>query len=80
MLSFSPVKAEEKSREGESDEEGKRCTLWMQDLLLDFQKVDREIKDLPMRGVKGTTTGTQASFLELFLSGGDHDKAGESFE
>ena len=50
---------------------GKRCTLWMQDLLLDLQKVDREIKDLPMRGVKGTT-GTQASFLELF--NGDHDK------
>ena len=50
---------------------GKRCTLWMQDLLLDFYKIDREIRDLPMRGVKGTT-GTQASFLELF--DGDHDK------
>lgn len=50
---------------------GKRCTLWMQDLLLDLQKVDQEIKDLPMRGVKGTT-GTQASFLELF--DGDHEK------
>ena len=44
---------------------GKRCTLWMQDLVLDLQKIDREIEDLPMRGVKGTT-GTQASFLELF--------------
>lgn len=50
---------------------GKRCTLWMQDLLLDLQKIDREIEDLPMRGVKGTT-GTQASFLELF--DGDHAK------
>uniref|UniRef100_A0A7S3PZH9 Adenylosuccinate lyase n=1 Tax=Chaetoceros debilis TaxID=122233 RepID=A0A7S3PZH9_9STRA len=50
---------------------GKRCTLWMQDLLLDLYKVDQEIKDLPMRGVKGTT-GTQASFLELF--DGDHEK------
>ncbi len=50
---------------------GKRCTLWMQDLLLDLQKIDREIEDLPMRGVKGTT-GTQASFLELF--DGDHEK------
>jgi len=50
---------------------GKRCTLWMQDLLLDLTKVDREIQDLPMRGVKGTT-GTQASFLELF--DGDHEK------
>lgn len=50
---------------------GKRCTLWMQDLLLDLSKVEQEIKDLPMRGVKGTT-GTQASFLELF--DGDHEK------
>eukprot|EP00640_Fibrocapsa_japonica_P001070 CAMPEP_0113943302 /NCGR_PEP_ID=MMETSP1339-20121228/23172_1 /TAXON_ID=94617 /ORGANISM="Fibrocapsa japonica" /LENGTH=502 /DNA_ID=CAMNT_0000948143 /DNA_START=135 /DNA_END=1643 /DNA_ORIENTATION=+ /assembly_acc=CAM_ASM_000762 len=50
---------------------GKRCTLWMQDLVLDMQALDRQIEDLPMRGVKGTT-GTQASFLELF--GGDHEK------
>jgi len=50
---------------------GKRCTLWMQDLLLDLERVNREIDDLPMRGVKGTT-GTQASFLELF--DGDHEK------
>jgi adenylosuccinate lyase len=50
---------------------GKRCTLWMQDLILDLYKIDREIEDLPMRGVKGTT-GTQASFLELF--DGDHEK------
>jgi adenylosuccinate lyase len=50
---------------------GKRATLWMQDLLLDLERVDREIENLPMRGVKGTT-GTQASFLELF--DGDHEK------
>jgi adenylosuccinate lyase len=50
---------------------GKRCTLWMQDLMLDLERVEREIEDLPMRGVKGTT-GTQASFLELF--NGDHEK------
>jgi adenylosuccinate lyase len=50
---------------------GKRATLWMQDLLLDLERVNREIEDLPMRGVKGTT-GTQASFLELF--DGDHEK------
>ena len=50
---------------------GKRCTLWMQDLLLDLERVTREIEELPMRGVKGTT-GTQASFLELF--DGDHEK------
>mmetsp|Transcript_5001 Transcript_5001/g.10052 ORF Transcript_5001/g.10052 Transcript_5001/m.10052 type:complete len:462 (+) Transcript_5001:195-1580(+) len=49
---------------------GKRCTLWMQDLLLDLEAVDSQIKSLPMRGVKGTT-GTQASFLELF--DGDHE-------
>jgi adenylosuccinate lyase len=50
---------------------GKRACLWMQDLLLDLDRVEREIDELPMRGVKGTT-GTQASFLELF--DGDHEK------
>ena len=50
---------------------GKRCTLWMQDLMLDLERVDQEIENLPMRGVKGTT-GTQASFLDLF--DGDHEK------
>jgi adenylosuccinate lyase len=50
---------------------GKRCTLWMQDLLLDYERVTYELEHLPMRGVKGTT-GTQATFLELF--NGDHDK------
>lgn len=50
---------------------GKRATLWCQDLILDLERLDREIDHLPMRGVKGTT-GTQASFLELF--DGDHDK------
>ena len=41
---------------------GKRCTLWMYDLLLDLQEVERLIDYLPMRGVKGTT-GTQVSQL-----------------
>lgn len=50
---------------------GKRCTLWMQDLLLDYERVTHELENLPMRGVKGTT-GTQATFLELF--NGDHEK------
>ena len=50
---------------------GKRATLWMQDLVLDLADLDRRVAELPMRGVKGTT-GTQASFLELF--DGDHDK------
>jgi adenylosuccinate lyase len=53
---------------------GKRATLWMQDLLLDLADVDHRIATLPFRGVKGTT-GTQASFLELF--GGDHAKVRE---
>ena len=50
---------------------GKRATLWMQDLVLDLAELDHRLASLPLRGVKGTT-GTQASFLELF--GGDHAK------
>ncbi|KAL3893424.1 MAG: hypothetical protein SGARI_008183, partial [Bacillariaceae sp.] len=50
---------------------GKRCCLWMQELQLDYERVCIEIEKLPMRGVKGTT-GTQATFLELF--DGDHEK------
>ena len=50
---------------------GKRATLWMQDLVLDLADLDHRVASLPLRGVKGTT-GTQASFLELF--DGDHDK------
>jgi len=50
---------------------GKRATLWMQDLVLDIADLDYRRRTLPFRGVKGTT-GTQASFLELF--DGDHDK------
>lgn len=53
---------------------GKRATLWMQDLVLDVAELDHRLATLPFRGVKGTT-GTQASFLELF--GGDHAKVRE---
>jgi adenylosuccinate lyase len=53
---------------------GKRTTLWMQDLVLDVRDLDRRVAELPCRGVKGTT-GTQASFLELF--DGDHEKVRE---
>ncbi|HEX5972906.1 MAG TPA: adenylosuccinate lyase [Gemmatimonadaceae bacterium] len=53
---------------------GKRATLWMQDLVLDLADLDHRVATLPCRGVKGTT-GTQASFLELF--GGDHQKVRE---
>ncbi|MCC6575051.1 MAG: adenylosuccinate lyase [Planctomycetes bacterium] len=44
---------------------GKRACLWLQDLLLDHAEVQRLYEEMPLRGVKGTT-GTQASFLELF--------------
>ena len=53
---------------------GKRITLWMQDFLLDAEEVLHRLETAQFRGVKGTT-GTQASFLELF--DGDHDKVAE---
>jgi len=53
---------------------GKRATLWMQDLVLDVRDLDHRVDTLPCRGVKGTT-GTQATFLELF--DGDHEKVRE---
>ena len=53
---------------------GKRATLWINDLLLDLDEVEYRIKSLRLLGSKGTT-GTQASFLELF--DGDHEKCVE---
>lgn len=50
---------------------GKRATLWMNELLMDLEETDHRISTLKLLGSKGTT-GTQASFLELF--GGDHKK------
>ncbi len=50
---------------------GKRATLWAQDLLMDIENVDFQIAQLKLLGCKGTT-GTGASFLELFE--GDHEK------
>ncbi|WMJ82005.1 adenylosuccinate lyase [Clostridium sp. MB40-C1] len=44
---------------------GKRATLWIQDLLLDVERINFVIDSLKLRGVKGTT-GTQASFMKLF--------------
>lgn len=43
---------------------GKRACLWLQDLLLDAQEIERHIETLPFFGAKGAT-GTQASFLTL---------------
>ncbi|MFL0249831.1 adenylosuccinate lyase [Clostridium neuense] len=53
---------------------GKRCTLWIQDLMIDLENLDFVIENLKLRGVKGTT-GTQASFMELF--NGDESKVKE---
>jgi len=50
---------------------GKRATLWMNELLMDLEEVEYRLSTLKLRGSKGTT-GTQASFLELFE--GDHEK------
>jgi adenylosuccinate lyase len=50
---------------------GKRATLWIQDLLLDVEEIEHRLATLRYRGIRGTT-GTEASFLELF--DGDHDK------
>lgn len=53
---------------------GKRACLWLQDLVMDMRNLQRARDDLRFRGVKGTT-GTQASFLQLFQE--DHDKVEE---
>ncbi|MEQ2455131.1 adenylosuccinate lyase [Flavonifractor hominis] len=53
---------------------GKRATLWMNELLMDLEEVEHRIDSLKLLGSKGTT-GTQASFLELFE--GDHEKCRE---
>ncbi len=50
---------------------GKRATLWIQDLLMDLEDVQHQLSKAKLLGSKGTT-GTQASFLELF--DGDHEK------
>lgn len=50
---------------------GKRATLWIQDLVMDLEDIDHQLSKAKLLGSKGTT-GTQASFLELF--DGDHEK------
>lgn len=53
---------------------GKRATLWIQDLMMDLDDLDYCLESLGFLGSKGTT-GTQASFLNLF--DGDHEKVKE---
>ncbi len=53
---------------------GKRAALWLQDLVMDLEDVQHQIDGAKLLGCKGTT-GTQASFLELF--DGDHAKCRE---
>lgn len=50
---------------------GKRACLWIQELMMDLEEVEFQISRMKLLGSKGTT-GTQASFLELFE--GDHEK------
>ncbi len=50
---------------------GKRATLWIQDLMMDLEQIDFVLANAKLLGSKGTT-GTQASFMELFE--GDTDK------
>jgi adenylosuccinate lyase len=51
---------------------GKRATLWINELMLDLEDLEHVLDTMKLLGSKGTT-GTQASFLELFE--GDHEKA-----
>ena len=53
---------------------GKRACLWLQDFLMDYERLEFELAHLKLLGCKGTT-GTGASFLELFA--GDQDKVRE---
>lgn len=56
---------------------GKRATLWLHDLYLDLEDLDYVLTSMKMLGSKGTT-GTQASFLELF--DGNHEKCRQADE
>ncbi|MCD8375881.1 MAG: adenylosuccinate lyase [Oscillospiraceae bacterium] len=49
---------------------GKRATLWMNDLVMDLEEIEHRLSTLKLLGSKGTT-GTQASFLELFEGDGE---------
>lgn len=51
---------------------GKRIAFWLQDIVTDFENIDKSLNNLKFRGVKGTV-GSQASFFELFQN--DYQKA-----
>lgn len=53
---------------------GKRATLWLEDLVMDLEDINYQLSKAKLLGCKGTT-GTQASFMELF--DGDHEKCKE---
>ena len=57
---------------------GKRATLWCNELVMDLEEVEYRIKNLKLLGSKGTT-GTQASFLELFEGNEDKIKKLEQY-
>ncbi len=52
---------------------GKRASLWLQDLYLDYEEINHVLTLIKLRGVKGTT-GTQASFMNLFNNDGEKVK------
>jgi len=52
---------------------GKRASLWLQDLYIDYEQINHVIDMVKLRGVKGTT-GTQASFMSLFDNDGEKVK------
>ena len=56
---------------------GKRATLWMNEFYMDVQEIEHQAASLSLRGVKGTT-GTQASFMELFGDNAEKVKAVEA--
>lgn len=55
---------------------GRRAAQWVQDLIMDLEDIEKVRSDLRFRGAQGTT-GTQASFLELFKNGSKIDELNE---
>ncbi|AKL95410.1 adenylosuccinate lyase PurB [Clostridium aceticum] len=53
---------------------GKRATLWLHDLLMDYENIEIQLNKMKLRGAKGTT-GTQASFMKLFDDDNEKVKA-----